>query len=948
MSATTRLRPTDADKGYSVRGRILGPLELSGPLGTLQPNAGKHRVLLAGLMLRADTIVPVTDLITWLWDDLPPATAKETLYVYLMRLRKELAKGVGGGIRIHTAGGGYRLSLNRDAVDVLVFQRLVEEALVAERRDDPKAAIDLLREAEELWRGPALADVPSDALRRDEAARLTEEWGRAVERRIDLELGMGHPGVLIGELRTLTARYPSRERFWAQLMIALYRDNRQVEALECYRQARELLMDEFGLEPGDELRRLHQQILDQAVPIAPLEPPRAPAAWVSQCQLPPDTPDFVGRDEEIDRIEDVLTAGAAAPIVLISGPPGVGKSALAARVAHRMRHAFPDGQWYARFPETKAGEGVEDTTLTDLLQLSGVDPHSVPGGQLARSAALRARLTDRRVLLILDQAKNLDQVLALLPSSPGCAVIVTSTRLLVGLPGAVQVSLEPLPSAQAEELLEELVGGRVAEEPDAARDIASLCGRLPLALRIAGARLATRPGIRLADFAQRLGDTRRRLDELHTGSMELRASIELSYVALSDGARSAFRMLGLLDGSDFPEWVLAALLDREDVDHLVEEFVVASLIAPVGRDRTGEPRYRMHDLLFVYAAELAAEEPEHVRRVALRRLLDTLMQVAVTAWHRHPRILWGRAPVGPPPTGALALPDERLNRLVSEPLAWDESVRQLVVPLIERACEYGWHGDADYLSGLICIGTDADLERICHAVKTAARASGDELVWWQAELALTRRLIHQPSEEAVDRLTRCLEAFQRLSAPYAVRHTLVWLSICYAVRGQVSQARQFAARALAVIDDLGKDAARTLPMPDLISALATDRHRPEFLPKFQRAWEEAERFGDLTYQWIALNGLSSAARNVGDLEWALWAAERGLALADTIGEMQASAWMRVQLARVRLDQGHLDEAEAEAERAQKIFARDLSRPGISVAAELLIRISSEKRSHAVQ
>ncbi|MGN9786605.1 BTAD domain-containing putative transcriptional regulator [Nonomuraea sp. ZG12] len=865
-----------------------------------------------------------------------------------MRLRKELAHSVGGGVGIHTEGGGYRLTLGQDRVDVLVFRQLVQQALEEERQGRPAAAVKVLRQAEELWRGPAFVDVPSEALHRDEAIRVTEDWARAVEHRIDLELSIGFHSDHIGELRELTVRYPLRERFWWQLIFALYHDNRQVEALDCYREARTLFMEEFGLEPGEELQRLHQQIFDHEVPAKPIEltgagdevrPVPAPASWVPQCQLPPDTADFVGRADEIHRIEKSLvpsTGRTAVPVVVISGPPGVGKSALATRVAHRLRRLFPDGQWYAQLSGSKAGEVTEDA-LSALLQLSGVDPHSVPGGALARSAALRARLADRRVLLILDQAANLDQVLPFMPNDPGCAVIVTSQRMMAGLPGAVQLNLGALPWHEAEEFFTGLVGQRVRDEPDAMREIVSLCGRLPLALRIAGARLASRPDTHLADFACKLRD-RRRLDELQTVSMELRAGLELSYLALSEGARRAFRMLGLLDGSDFPEWVLATLLRQKEAELPLEELFVASLLAPAGRDRTGEPRYRMHDLLLVYAADLAAMDPESERRAALRQLLDAFLQIELAAWSRNPRVLWGRPPGAPATPTSAPLSQDRLARLLARPLALDESMRQLVVFLVERASELGWYEDAGRLAGLICVTTDADFNRMHQAVKTAAYAAGDEQVWHQAEFALARRLVHQRPEEAVRRLTACLEAFQRFGAQHAECHTLVWLSMCHTMTDQVLLARRFAARALALAKTLDQDTARTLAVPDFVSALATDRHRPEVLSSFQRAWETAERLGDSAHQWMVLNGFTSAARDAGDLERAVWAAERGLALSETYGEGQASAWMLVQLARVRLDQGDLALATAAAEQAQEIYARDHDQHGASATDEILRRI----------
>ncbi|MFC0602799.1 AfsR/SARP family transcriptional regulator [Streptomyces palmae] len=955
-----------------MAGRVLGAVELAGPNGVLRSRAGKHRVLLGGLLLRANHAVSTAELIQWLWDDAPPMSAKETLYVYLMRLRKEMEREVGGSVRISTVSGAYRLEIDPRAVDVLEFRHLVQESRRAEQSGEVGAAIDMLRRAERLWRGPALFDVPSERLQRDEADRLAEERSRALERWVDLELARGRHSDLLGELRTLTGRYPLHERFWGQLMLALSRDGRQAEALECYQQARTLLIEEFGLEPGDELRALQQRILDGEVtavsarpPVAPDEPesrePRGGAGesgatrytgggdgWSVQCQLPPGIADFVGRTQEAETIAGALTAsgaGPTAPVVVLSGPPGVGKSALAIRVGHWLRGDFPDGQWYVHLAGTAGGEPPGDT-ISDLLRLSGLSPQAIPSGSAARAAALRARLTDRRVLLVVDDAVDLGQVQPLLPSTPGCAVLVTSRQRLTGLPGGHQISLDVLSARDAEQLLAGLVGERAAAERGAAQEIVTMCGRLPLAVRIAGSRLAARPDARLAAFARRLRDRQRRLDELRVDSLGMRASMELSYLGLGVGTQTAFRRLGLLEGADFPSWVLAALIgcgESGDEEQLIERLVGTSLITPVGRDLTGEPRYRMHDLLSVYAADLAAGESSETGRAALRRLLDAFLQIGVAARSRRQRVVWDRQP-----DEARPIPDvlsaEQVRRLVEEPLAWDNSCRRLAVFVVERACELGWYADAAQLAGLISVTTRSAAQRIHDAIRKAAVAAGDQLVAWRTEFTQARRLVQQRSHDAFRRLTGCLEAFERLGARQEMCYALVWLSMCRMTADEDQQARAYAERALKLTREMDADDPQVLAVRDFISALATDYRLPEVIPAYQQAWRAAAWFGDLPYQWTVLHRFSIAACRVGDLEHARWAAEQGLVLSERVGEPQATAWMLLQLSRVHNERGAADAATESAARARRIFAADGDLHGEAAAAELLGELAYEREA----
>lgn len=600
--------------------RVLGELEVTRGPQRLPLTAGKLRTLLAILLIKVNQTVPVAELIDRIWEADPPHNAKLTLQTYVMRLRRAL--GDDGGL-IQTRPGGYLIELAGDQLDLLRFRDLVERA----GRQDGEAAVVTLREALALWRGPALADVGSESLRRDEASALTEERLFALDRRIQLDIDLGRADQLIGELSKLTREFPLRERFWHQLMQALYQAGRPADSLRAYREARELLVDELGIEPGPALHELHEAILrNDLQPARPAAPAQAtPQAWVAQCQLPLDVGDFVGRTPAIDELVRLLTADGAVPVVTVSGPPGVGKSALAVHVGHRLREVFPDGQWFLRLGGAGGSPRDPADALSELLRTAGVDGADVPASVDARAALLRARLTDRRVLLLLDDAAGAEQVRPLLPGVAGSAVLVTSRSELSALAvfeGGRGVRLDGLDAGEAGALLTGILGEHALRvDPPAAAELVQLCGRLPLALRIAAANLSVRPGRSITDYVGELrsGDRLAKLAVTGDPQTAVRASFDLSYRALAEPARRLFRLLGLIPGPDFGVDAAAALLGdgagagAGATVPLLDQLATANLVQAHAADR-----YRLHDLLRLYAAEHARSDPE--REPAWRRL----------------------------------------------------------------------------------------------------------------------------------------------------------------------------------------------------------------------------------------------------------------------------------------------------------------------------------------
>jgi DNA-binding SARP family transcriptional activator len=580
--------------------RLLGPIELVAGGRSIDIGGPRQRTVLAMLGLNVERVTSMDGLIAAVWGDDPPETARGQVQVCISGLRKVFAEA-GHPKAIRTVSPGYRLELGTDDVDTLQFAHLVATA----KNSQPAQAVANLRTALALWRGPALDGVDSELIRRG-ATALDERRLTAVEDRVRLDLQLGQHQQLVSELHALVGEHPLRERLHEQLMIALYRSGRPAEALGAYRNARDVIVEEIGVEPGQELRELEVAILNRDPALRPED--ERPADTVPH-QTPASIADFTGRQAEVADIVATLAApadGYALPVVAISGRGGVGKSSLAIRVAHELAEHFPDGQLYADRP---------DGDPARFLRALG---RAVPDTPDERAALYRSTLAGKRVLVVLDDVTSEDVALPLLPGGPTCAVIMTSRVRLGNVPGAHQLDLSPLGVDSALALLNSMIGDdRVQASPDDAAELVHLCEGLPLALRIAGARLAARPTWRIAGLVHRLRDETRRLDELSHRGWTVRSSIERTYETLGPPARRLFRLLGLLDTPAVPAWTAAALLDAPvaEAETALESLVDARLLDPVAS------RYRLHDLVRVYAKELPTTPAE--TESALRRVFDS-------------------------------------------------------------------------------------------------------------------------------------------------------------------------------------------------------------------------------------------------------------------------------------------------------------------------------------
>ena len=704
---------------------LLGPLVVRDSAGRPVAIAGPRlRVLLAALLLHANTPVPSGELAEIVWDGSPPSGALVTLRSHVRRLRSAVDPGTA---TIAVSGPGYIIRVEPTELDVLQFEALCRDARAALKSGEWAGAYAAAALALRLWRAAPLLDVPADVLRGDFVPGL--EWLRlqALEDSFEAGLRLGHYEELIPKLMEVAVRYPLQERLHAQLMLALAASGQRAQALRVYQQARRALVDELGIEPGPELRNIHQRILASAagqvtssadcaelgkfpgaaVPGAPagfadvpaqarpglLEGAPAPARPE---QLPAGIADFTGREAQTARLyralagQEVAIDPGVVRVAVVAGAAGFGKTTLALYVAHQVRELFPDGQLYANLSGASGHPAVPTEVLARFLRDLGADADIIPAGEEDRAAQYRTRLAGRRVLIVLDDARDAAQIRPLLPGSASCAVLVTSRNRAPNLLSTEFVDLGRLAETEALELFSRVVGdARPAAEPDATAEVLLACAGLPLAVRICGARLASRRQWRIATMAARLRGERRRLDELRIGDLEVRASFQVSYDSLrANGHRTvplhAFRLLGLWQGQLISVPAAAALAgERErDLADALEALVDASLL-----DSPAAERYQLHDLLHLFATERAeAEETQEARAAAVTRLVYWYLATATAAADllspSHYRIPAQELSPGPSPDS------------VQDALAWYDDEGANLLAVTRQAAAAGLHDAA--------------------------------------------------------------------------------------------------------------------------------------------------------------------------------------------------------------------------------------------------------------
>jgi DNA-binding SARP family transcriptional activator/predicted negative regulator of RcsB-dependent stress response len=875
----------------NVEFRVLGPVEVVRDGAPVALGRGMLVDLLAALLLSVNRAVQADALTETVWHTRPPVHPRAALHNGIARLRR-----IVDGDVIETLPQGYRLRADADHVDLLKFDQLLA---AADRAGTARDAEATMSEAIGLWRGRPLWNVESPVLLNGAVPELTARYVGACERWAELSLDMGRPDAVVARLSALAEEHPFREQLVGQLIVALYRCGRPADALAAYDTLRRALSDEMGIDPGPALQELYQKILRGDPSLMPEGPamtggiqleerepglasPQPPPAVPAPRQLPPDLPDFCGREAETKTLTELITVTSAMPgetrVVVISGTGGVGKTALAIQVAHRLSGTFSDGQLFVDLNGGSTPRTEPDEVLASFLRALGVDGAVIPQLVQDRIAMYRSLVADRRLLIVLDNAATESQVRPLLPASASCAVIVTSRTRMTGLAGARSVQLNVLEDAHALDLLGQIIGReRAAAEAEDARALAALCGGLPLALRIAGARLAAKTHWPVAKLTGRLADTRRRLNELVHGDLDVRASFALSYQALDPAAQVMLRRASLLAAPDFPAWAGAALLDTNvaEAEDICERLVDAQLLDAGSRLRSGEIRYRLHDLVRAFARELAVDgEPATTRMAALARAFGGWLALAQRA-HRQVyggdfTILHGTAPRW---TGCGRAVQQAID---DDPIGWLEGERRAVAAAVHQSAELGL----------------------------------DELSW---DLAWTVTTLYETRAYFDDWLAvqkSALAATERAGNRRGRAAMLTARSSCMLQIGRLEESRELAEESLRLFAEAGDPHGCAIAQYRLAVLYVRSGQAEAAVAVCQQAIDNSQLAGDVFLEASVLRELAGGHIERGDHEVARDHLTRSLRLLERNGNQRGRSMTRHVLGELQLRQGDYGAAEA--------------------------------------
>lgn len=955
---------------------ILGPLRASVGCTPLKLGGARQRIVLATLLLNAGQVVSSDRLIRAVYGHAPPATARAQLQISVSGLRRLF--GVHGVEEvISTHPHGYLVRAGEESLDALRFDSLVAKARKLRDGGRREEAAATYRQALGLWRGSPLEGLPGEVIESG-AGRLTEQRITATEEHIRLGLALGRHSVLVGELFDLIAEFPLRERLRGQLMLALYRSGRQAEALNVYRETRKLMLDELGVEPDVRLRQLEHSIL-VTDPRLDLPESRAaapayggePAGPGVPEMLPAAVADFTGRESLVADVRKLLVSHhgrspLAVPIVTFVGKPGVGKTATAIHMGHEVAADFPDGRLFAELHGGVSAPVSPAQALERFLRALGVKGTAIPEDVEERAEMYRALLAKRRVLIILDNVAEESQIRLLLPGKPTSAVIITSRRHIGSLAGAVRVDISTFSPEESADLLGRMAGAqRAADEREATKALAALCGHLPLALRIAGARLAARPHWEIAELVERLEDETRRLDELKYADVGIRAGLSLTYDSLGEGTRCLFRRLAILEEGPFSLWAAMALLDLPEVTvrDLIHELTDAQLLDIVGAASGRHRQYRLHSLIRLFARErLVAEESTEAREAAVRRVLGCFLFLLTNARDRE----YGQdVLIRSPEVSVYTLPGALVERILAEPLRWFSRERSSLLACVRRAAmmgltEHCWGlavTAVTFMETQVCLDDWRDTHEVALA---ASRRAGDRVgeaatLHSLGSLAVTK----QDFASAEDHFLRSAAIFGEIGDELGRALAVRGLGYLARIHGRHDEATAHYEAALKVFReggglvavayvlhnlaqlrlDSGDDAAAG---PLLSEALRLSRegngrrveaqvlHRlgqthldrgdcEAALHAFEQVLDIVLLIGDHTGEAYALHGIGSALLRQGGTKGATKALHRALARAEANGERLITGRTLVTLGELALATEDAGEAVVHLRRALPLF-----------------------------
>lgn len=906
---------------------ILGTLSVSVGGKELALESGKLRSLLVALLLRSGSVVSNDRLAEWLWDERKPSNPRGTLHTYVRRLRLLL----GDALPLETAAGGYRVDVPEGELDLHRFRGLVR---MAQQSGVLEERARLLAEALAVWRGPALEDVPSGSLRQDECPALEDERLAALEAYFETDLQLGRHAQLVRELRAAAIDNPLRENFWSMLMLALYRSGRQAEALDVYQQARRELVEQLGIEPGERLRALHTGILESDPALAaPDGPgPGGGQAVPVPAQLPPLAVGFVGREDVIDRAAALLAprpGRTGVPVVVLSGPPGVGKTALAVRVGRQVRPAFSDGQLYVNLSGYERGGArgplPTEQVLSQFLRALGVPAERIPVDAVEQANLYRSKLTGKKVLVVLDDVASAEQVAPLIPGDGGCSVLITSRRQLRSLMvthGSQLIQVDLLSPRESLDLVTGMMRqAAVVIDPEAVREVTELCSHLPLALRIAAANLIGAPGGQPEGYLETL----RRGNRLAALSVDgdtapaVSTAIALSYYALTPEDRVVFRLAGLFPGSDFTPAAVSVLADISEAQAraALSRLEMASLL-----QQPAPGRYQFHDLLREYAHDRAVEEhPDPERADALERLGRWYLAGACAAAD----ILYSEFVRLAEPTSPTMTFDAPQHYDESHSIAWLLAERRNLMACVRHFATHGPHYlswyIADALRGFFWTGKyRTEWNDTTRTALAAAESLADE----RGIAAMHRSLANLYNtlgeyECAITHQEKSLALHDRLGMAEEVAATLNNMSLAHLSLGQCARAHQTARRALEVAHDICSPRLEATAQ-GLLGFIHWTRGDLRGATEFLTA--SLDTAGELGLHHISSYGLRNLGlvhQATGDLSRARSCFRQALEVSDSINSSYDRSISLYGLALIDLDVGRYQDAYESAQRALSSF-----------------------------